>query len=89
MAPPRTRLIALDKVDGVLYFIMGIGVRSTGDRPQSGIEVAEPADIVGLDACRAVGLRSMIVVPLKHHDSVVGVLKVATRSRASAATSSR
>ncbi|MGO1068539.1 diguanylate cyclase domain-containing protein [Lysobacter sp. CA199] len=34
---------------------------------------------VDLQACRAVGLRSMIVVPLKHHDSVVGVLKVMAR----------
>jgi diguanylate cyclase (GGDEF)-like protein len=31
---------------------------------------------VDLLACRKVGLRSMIVVPLKHHDTVVGVLKV-------------
>jgi diguanylate cyclase (GGDEF)-like protein len=27
-------------------------------------------------ACRTVGLRSMIVTPLKHHDTTVGVLKV-------------
>nr|WP_255595120.1 sensor domain-containing diguanylate cyclase [Lysobacter sp. BMK333-48F3] len=31
---------------------------------------------VDREACRAVGLRSMIVVPLKHHESTVGVLKV-------------
>jgi diguanylate cyclase (GGDEF)-like protein len=27
-------------------------------------------------ACRRVGLRSMVVVPLRHHDTVIGVLKV-------------
>jgi diguanylate cyclase (GGDEF)-like protein len=31
---------------------------------------------VDRDACRHVGLRSMIVMPLRHHDAVVGVLKV-------------
>ena len=31
---------------------------------------------VNRDACRRIGLRSMIVVPLRHHDDVVGVLKV-------------
>ena len=31
---------------------------------------------VDLEACRRVGLRSMVVVPLRHHDTVVGVLKV-------------
>ena len=31
---------------------------------------------VDREACRKVGLRSMIVVPLKHNDTVVGVLKV-------------
>ena len=31
---------------------------------------------VNRDACRRVGLRSMIVVPLRHLDEVVGVLKV-------------
>ncbi|GAB3385453.1 diguanylate cyclase domain-containing protein [Lysobacter fragariae] len=31
---------------------------------------------VNVDACRRVGLRSMIVVPLHHQETVVGVLKV-------------
>lgn len=31
---------------------------------------------VDLEACRAVGLRSMIVAPLEHHDDTVGVIKV-------------
>jgi diguanylate cyclase (GGDEF)-like protein len=31
---------------------------------------------VDLEACRKVGLRSMVVVPLRHQDTVVGVLKV-------------
>jgi diguanylate cyclase (GGDEF)-like protein len=31
---------------------------------------------VDRDACRRIGLRSMIVMPLRHHDAVVGVLKV-------------
>ena len=30
---------------------------------------------VDRNACRAVGLRSMIVIPLRHHDATVGVLK--------------
>ena len=34
---------------------------------------------VDLVACRAVGLRSMVVVPLKHGAHVVGVLKVVSR----------
>jgi diguanylate cyclase (GGDEF)-like protein len=33
---------------------------------------------VDRDACRKVGLRSMIVVPLEHCDTVVGVLKIAS-----------
>ncbi len=35
---------------------------------------------VDVAACRATGLRSMIVVPLRHHDMVVGVLKATSRS---------
>lgn len=31
---------------------------------------------VDREACRRIGLRSMIVVPLRHHEAVVGVLKV-------------
>jgi diguanylate cyclase (GGDEF)-like protein len=34
---------------------------------------------VDLEACRRVGLRSMVVVPLKHLDTAVGVLKVTSR----------
>lgn len=33
-------------------------------------------DRVDRDACRRVGLRSMIVVPLNHNDATIGVLKV-------------
>lgn len=36
----------------------------------------ESDDRVDRDACRRIGLRSMIVMPLRHHDAVVGVLKV-------------
>lgn len=35
---------------------------------------------VDREACRKVGLRSMIVVPLKHNESTVGVLKVVSPS---------
>jgi len=31
---------------------------------------------VNREACRQIGLRSMVVVPLRHHQTVVGVLKV-------------
>lgn len=37
---------------------------------------------VDLAACRRIGLRSMIVVPLRHRDQVVGVLKVLGREPA-------
>lgn len=37
---------------------------------------SESDDRVDREACRRVGLRSMIVMPLRHHDQVVGVLKV-------------
>ena len=37
---------------------------------------------VNREACRKVGLRSMIVVPLMHHDQCVGVLKVLARDAA-------
>jgi len=37
---------------------------------------SEVDDRVDLEACRKVGLRSMAVVPLRHQDTVVGVLKV-------------
>ncbi|NYZ13623.1 GGDEF domain-containing protein [Azospirillum sp. RWY-5-1] len=40
-------------------------------------EDSETDPRVDRDACRRVGLRSMLVVPLRHHDSPVGVLKVA------------
>ena len=32
---------------------------------------------VDRDACRHVGLRSMIVMPLRHHDAVIGCLRAA------------
>ncbi len=35
---------------------------------------------VDVDACRRIGLRSMIVVPLRHHETVVGVLKVMAKA---------
>jgi diguanylate cyclase len=37
---------------------------------------SETDDRVNREACRQVGLRSMVVVPLRHHEAVVGVLKV-------------
>ena len=39
-------------------------------------EDSETDSRVDREACRRVGLRSMIVMPLRHHDQVVGVLKV-------------
>ena len=40
---------------------------------------SEADDRVDRDACRRVGLRSMIVTPLKHADTVIGVLKVLSK----------
>lgn len=40
---------------------------------------AETDTRVDRDACRRVGLLSMLVVPLTHHDTVVGVLKVISK----------
>lgn len=37
---------------------------------------SETDDRVNREACRQIGLRSMVVVPLRHGDTVVGVLKV-------------
>ncbi|RNF85240.1 sensor domain-containing diguanylate cyclase [Montanilutibacter psychrotolerans] len=37
---------------------------------------------VDLPGCRQIGLRSMIVVPLRHHDAVIGVLKVLSNTPA-------
>lgn len=39
-------------------------------------EDSEADDRVNREACRQIGLRSMVVVPLRHHDNIVGVLKV-------------
>jgi len=39
-------------------------------------EDSETDSRVDQAACRRVGLRSMVVMPLRHHDTVVGVLKV-------------
>jgi diguanylate cyclase (GGDEF)-like protein len=43
-------------------------------------EDSETDDRVNREACRTIGLRSMVVVPLRHHDTVVGVLKVLSES---------
>ncbi|MBN7134800.1 diguanylate cyclase [Lysobacter enzymogenes] len=69
-----------------------LGMRLRRDASLSGHCVAEGRPLncrdsetderVDRAACRAVGLRSMIVVPLKHHDTVVGVLKVMSREPA-------
>lgn len=66
-----------------------LGMRLRRDASLSGHCVAEGRPLncrdsetderVDRAACRTVGLRSMIVVPLKHHDTVVGVLKVMSR----------
>jgi diguanylate cyclase (GGDEF)-like protein len=37
---------------------------------------SETDDRVNREACRLIGLRSMVVMPLRHHEAVVGVLKV-------------
>jgi diguanylate cyclase (GGDEF)-like protein len=41
-------------------------------------EDSETDSRVNREACRRVGLRSMVVVPLKHQEELVGVLKVAS-----------
>jgi diguanylate cyclase len=41
-------------------------------------EDSETDPRVNREACRKVGLRSMVVVPLKHQEALVGVLKVAS-----------
>lgn len=63
-----------------------LGLRLKRDNSLSGLCVkqghplqcddSETDDRVDRDACRKVGLRSMVVAPLKHMDSVVGVIKV-------------
>ena len=63
-----------------------LGLRLKRKNSLSGLCVAEGRplccddsdtdDRVDRTACRKIGLRSMIVVPLRHHDVVVGVLKV-------------
>src|SRR5207248_8373028 len=66
-----------------------VGLRLRASRSFSGLAVrlgralccedSETDPRVDRDACRRVGLRSMIVVPLRHGDEVAGVLKVASR----------
>ena len=63
-----------------------LGVRVPRAQSLSGLCIAEGTPLVCADseddprvnreACRRVGLRSMLVVPLRHHDQVAGVLKV-------------
>lgn len=63
-----------------------LGLRLRRGNSLSGLCVAEGRPLCCVDsetddrvdraACRKIGLRSMIVVPLRHHDVVVGVLKV-------------
>ncbi|NGY04804.1 sensor domain-containing diguanylate cyclase [Solimonas terrae] len=44
---------------------------------------SETDERVDREACRRIGVRSMVVVPLRHQDAVIGVLKVTSeRSRA-------
>jgi len=68
-----------------------LGLRLHRDRSLSGMCVAlggaqccDDAQVDGRAdqaACRNVGLRSMIVVPLRHHDETVGVLKAMSSRR--------
>ncbi|HKN78365.1 MAG TPA: sensor domain-containing diguanylate cyclase [Lysobacter sp.] len=63
-----------------------LGMRLARDNSLSGLCIAAGAPLncvdsetdprVNVEACRKIGLRSMIVVPLHHHNTVVGVLKV-------------
>ncbi|MFC5568792.1 diguanylate cyclase domain-containing protein [Lysobacter yangpyeongensis] len=65
---------------------MHLGLRLARGRSLSGLcvehgrafrcEDSETDPRTDTEACRRVGLRSMIVVPLRHHERVVGVLKV-------------
>ena len=65
-----------------------LGLRLKQDGSLSGLSVAqrqvilcndaEIDDRVDREACRKVGLRSMVVAPLVHCDTVVGVLKIAS-----------
>lgn len=57
----------------VLASMSGLSVR-TGETLHCRDSEQDPR--VDREACRRVGLRSMIVVPLRHHDTTVGVLKV-------------
>lgn len=66
-----------------------LGLRLKTDRSLSGLSVRSGAPLLctdsetdpraDRDACRRVGLRSMAVMPLKHKDAVIGVLKVMAR----------
>lgn len=63
-----------------------LGLRVNADRSLSGLCIrtgrvltcadSESDPRVDLEACRRVGLRSMLVAPLPHGDTVIGVLKV-------------
>lgn len=69
---------------GVVESLLGLRLKRNGSLSGYCVEVgqalrcddSETDERVDRDACRRVGLRSMIVAPLKHEGAVVGVLKV-------------
>lgn len=69
---------------GIAESLLGLRLKRKGSLSGHCVEVGHPLrcddsetdERVDREACRRVGLRSMIVVPLKHSDAVVGVLKV-------------
>ena len=73
---------------GILHNHLGLRLRMDGSL--SGLCVvkgmalrcvdSETDPRVDRDACRRIGLRSMIVVPLRHQDTVAGVLKVVSET---------
>ncbi|NUO77971.1 MAG: GGDEF domain-containing protein [Lysobacter sp.] len=69
---------------GIAESSLGLRLRRSASLSGACVAVGAPLNCedsetdprVDREACRRVGLRSMIVVPLKHHQTVVGVLKV-------------
>lgn len=73
---------------GITESFLGLRLQRSGslsghcvalDRPLR-CDDSEQDSRVDQQACRRVGIRSMICAPLRHHDTVVGVLKVMARA---------
>lgn len=76
-------------VSGITESQLGLRLSRRGSLSGLCVELGQPLvcrdsevdERVDREACRQVGLRSMIVVPLKHGDDIVGVLKVLSEKR--------